>query len=391
MCSQKKSVARTFIQRLGQMLKTTNLTDPRKRPVVQLSQIMALIISMPLFSCKSLFDLDYLARNKHVRKLLGSKRYMVGSDSTIQRVISQIIPDEVTTMVGTSMKLSVSDTEESCYLDTGVHRSIGIVDGTCVFGSVWFTVLARPTKTGTYAQVVRPMKGRGHELRGSEEMLLREGDTLPQLLSFDGLYLCEPFLHLICAKLKRHILVKFRSVKRDGTPRKHERLLLDRAARYMEHQGFYSDAVQTASGYDYQRSTSYQIEAVPDEWHGVPVLVLRVTEGKETFWVITSDVHLSLPAAREAAHLRWSIENDEFKRMSYLTGTKRVRTHNKIAAVCLLCCIAMGVNFLTSINHVLASVVTKTLPVKRTWKITGRWIWKGIKWQIRTGGMSVLS
>ena len=134
MCSQKKSVARTFIQRLGQMLKTTNLTDPRKRPVVQLSQIMALIISMPLFSCKSLFDLDYLARNKHVRKLLGSKRYMVGSDSTIQRVISQIIPDEVTTMVGTSMKLSVSDTEESCYLDTGVHRSIGIVDGTCVFG-----------------------------------------------------------------------------------------------------------------------------------------------------------------------------------------------------------------------------------------------------------------
>lgn len=143
---------------------------------------------MPLFSCKSLFDLDYLARNKYVRKLLGSKRYMVGSDSTIQRVISQIIPDEVTTMVGTSMKLSVSDTEASCYLDTGVHRSIGIVDGTCVFGSVWFTVLARPTKTGTYVQVVRPMKGRGHELRGSEEMLLREGDTLPQLLTFDGLY-----------------------------------------------------------------------------------------------------------------------------------------------------------------------------------------------------------
>ncbi len=64
----------------------------------------------------------------------------------------------------------------------------------------------------------------------------------------------------------------------------------------MEHQGFYSDAVQTASGYDYQRSTSYQIEAVPDEWHGVPVpvLVLRVTEGKETFWVITSDVELSV-------------------------------------------------------------------------------------------------
>ena len=126
MCSQKKSVARTFIQRLGQMLKTTNLTDPRKRPVVQLSQIMALIISMPLFSCKSLFDLDYLARNKHVRKLLGSKRYMVGSDSTIQRVISQIIPDEVTTMVGTSMKLSVSDTEESCYLDTELRGNMSV-------------------------------------------------------------------------------------------------------------------------------------------------------------------------------------------------------------------------------------------------------------------------
>ena len=46
-------------------------------------------------------------------------------------------------------------------------------------------------------------------------------------------------------------------------------------------------------------------------------------EGKEeTFWVVTTDTSLSLGEAREAAHRRWHIENNVFKRLSKHTGSK---------------------------------------------------------------------
>ena len=39
-------------------------------------------------------------------------------------------------------------------------------------------------------------------------------------------------------------------------------------------------------------------------------------------WIITTDLSLSFEEAREAAHLRWQIENGEFKRLSHHAGTK---------------------------------------------------------------------
>jgi IS4 transposase len=40
-------------------------------------------------------------------------------------------------------------------------------------------------------------------------------------------------------------------------------------------------------------------------------------------WIVTTDLELPLEEIREAAHQRWQIENNVFKRISHLSGTKR--------------------------------------------------------------------
>ena len=40
-------------------------------------------------------------------------------------------------------------------------------------------------------------------------------------------------------------------------------------------------------------------------------------------WIVTTDSELTLEEVREAAHQRWEIENNVFKRISHLAGTKR--------------------------------------------------------------------
>ena len=67
----------------------------------------------------------------------------------------------------------------------------------------------------------------------------------------------------------------------------------------------------------------YTIHAVAEEFADFPVRVLRVSEhysasqtsrtAQRTFWVATTDMSLSPEAAREAAHLQWTIENGDFR------------------------------------------------------------------------------
>ena len=41
-------------------------------------------------------------------------------------------------------------------------------------------------------------------------------------------------------------------------------------------------------------------------------------------WIVTTDLELALEEIREAAHQRWQIENNVFKRISRLSGTKQL-------------------------------------------------------------------
>ena len=86
------------------------------------------------------------------------------------------------------------------------------------------------------------------------------------------------------------------------------------------------DEIPHAHGFDAERWCDWSMKKVTLEFGGYPVNVFLLIEDYpkrkrnshvET-WIITTDFTLSFEEAREAAHLRWQIENNEFKRISHL-------------------------------------------------------------------------
>ena len=70
-----------------------------------------------------------------------------------------------------------------------------------------------------------------------------------------------------------------------------------------------------------------------EEFAGYPVQIAHLIEDypkrkKEAHiesWIITTDMTLLPQEIREAAHARWHIENDIFKKLSHHNGTKKFR------------------------------------------------------------------
>ncbi len=85
------------------------------------------------------------------------------------------------------------------------------------------------------------------------------------------------------------------------------------------------------TGYDLQRLFSWKIDLTSHTFAGYPVQIChlvedypkRTTRPSEEAWIVTTGCSLSPQKIREAAHICWSIENDCFKKLSTLAGTKR--------------------------------------------------------------------
>ena len=71
----------------------------------------------------------------------------------------------------------------------------------------------------------------------------------------------------------------------------------------------------------------------------------RKKERNVTCWIVSTDLDLSLEEIREAAHQRWTIENNIFKRLSHLAGTKRFyfKDHRQFFNLLHLFCAAVAV------------------------------------------------
>jgi len=88
---------------------------------------------------------------------------------------------------------------------------------------------------------------------------------------------------------------------------------------------------EEARGWDRSRQCRWTVRKTVDRFGGYPVQVIHLKEyypkrkrqRTESCWIVTTDLSLSLEEIREAAHQRWQIENNVFKRVSHLSGTKR--------------------------------------------------------------------
>ncbi len=91
------------------------------------------------------------------------------------------------------------------------------------------------------------------------------------------------------------------------------------------------ERIAFSSNFDSERLCSRTVERNSGEFANFPLQVVRLREfyPKRTrnrhvvTWIATTDLSLSAAEIREAAHIRWEIENNAFKRMSHLCGTER--------------------------------------------------------------------
>ena len=165
------------------------------------------------------------------------------------------------------------------------------------------------------------MHNRGDELQTARRMIATSGGSLgslkPQLWLLDALYFNTGTFDIVRAQ-GSHLLIKVREPE--------FRTITVDAQNLFGHFG--GDLEE--SGFDLERCCTWKIKQTTDTFAGYPVRVLYLTEFYHKrrqdklvhCWIVATDPSLSLAEIREAAHQRWQIENNTFKRANHLAGTK---------------------------------------------------------------------
>jgi hypothetical protein len=296
-------------------------TDIRRKPSIRLQTILMSLFLMPFFGMRSLLSNDREARTQRYKGLFGCERKMVASDSTFARVLRWLKPQQ-----GQAFLLSFLPTFERHDLlrkslsPTGRARRLGILDGSYM-GGHWLVTLCLP------GLIAYPVMVRRCETRGQEQTVARQmmravvgilGKLRPELWLLDGLYFNRNTIKIARGQ-KAHVLFKFKEADFREVSKDAQQLF----------QHFGGDEEQR--GWDPVRQCRWRVRKTVDSFAGYPVQVLQLTEyypkrkrqRTSSCWIVTTDLELPLEEVREAAHQRWQIENNVFKRMSHLSGTKR--------------------------------------------------------------------
>lgn len=296
-------------------------TDIRRHPRIRLRTILTSLFTMPLFGLRSLLSNDRQARKASYKKLFGSQRKMVCSDSTFARVLRWLRPSEAQQfLLGFLRRFESHDLLRKPLSADGQPRRLGILDGThmgghwlvtlCLAGRINYPVMIGRCEDRSQEQVVaRAMMKQATELLGEQR---------PDLWLLDGLYFNANTIKIAQAQ-GAQVLFKvkdpeFRTVTAD-------------AQNLFQHYG----GDQEHSGRDHERQCRWKMRITIDNFYGYPVQVAELREHYPKSkkdrnlrsWIVSTDLQLSAEELREAGHHRWQIENNVFKRLSHLAGTKR--------------------------------------------------------------------
>ncbi len=216
-------------------------------------------------------------------------------------------------------------------------RRIGILDGS-VMGGHYHETFSLAGKI-SYPVMVENCGKRGKELPTAYKMIDKGrvflGRHFPDLILADSLYFNSIFFKKV-REGDSHVLIKssdpaFRNVLMD-------------AKLEFDHKNILHPDIWEGSGFDSDRMCTYKIETASENFAGFPVLVSHLTEfylkrkreQRSESWIITTDLNLQPDEIREAAHFRWQIENNVFKRISHNAGTKKFYCSNNNAFFNLL-------------------------------------------------------
>lgn len=374
LCGVKRDIDNFFRKELKLPEKLAQFTDIRKHPVIDLKDIIVQIFLMPFYGVTSLLGIDRISRKKYFKKLFRCKRKMVSSDSTIKRVLNWLDETESKSFLSSMLTFMEEHNLLTKRLTEGSEeRRIGIFDGS-VMGGHYHETFSLAGKI-SYPVMVENCGKRGKELPTAYKMI-DEGRALlgryfPDLILADSLYFNSNFFDKV-REGDSHILIKsadpaFRNVLMD-------------AKLEFDHKDFFHSDIRDESGFDLERMCSYKIETASENFAGYPVLVSHLTEfypkrkkeQNSESWIITTDLSLLPNEIREAAHFRWQIENNVFKRISHFAGTKKFYCKNNIAFFNLLriffAAIAVFDAFLTLIKENTNKFEKIRCGIKPTWK-----------------------
>jgi hypothetical protein len=246
---------------------------------------------------------------------------MVSSDSAFARVLKWLRPQESQDFLLSFLpKFERHDLLRKRLQPKGKPRRLAILDGSYM-GGHWLVSLCLPGVIA-YPLMVRRCESRGEE-QGVARQMMRVaakilGKLRPDLWLLDALYFNTNTIKLARSQ-KAHLLFKFQEADFRQVTQDAQNLFQ------------YFGADEEQSGWDRERQCRWKVRKTLDAFAGYPV---QVVELKEYYpkrkrqrnlccWIVTTDLDLILEEVREAAHQRWQIENNVFKRISHLSGTKR--------------------------------------------------------------------
>lgn len=172
-------------------------------------------------------------------------------------------------------------------------------------------------------------QNRGCELEASRTVLKRAFRNLGKgffgIIGGDGLYATKEDFEL-CLDHGSHLLVKTDE----------ETLTVVQDANHLFHvqNATKLEGIFQQKGHDPKRDLDYEVMwAEGFEWQGLRLTVAWVEEWalnlktgvveRTEFYALTTATGLTGEDLRELAHLRWEIENNIFKRLNHLIGSKR--------------------------------------------------------------------
>ena len=333
-----------------------SFSDIRKHPRIRLRDILMCVFLMPVWGMTALLRLDYHLRTPNLLRLFrcpeGKK--VVVSDTTIERVLSWIDPHQsAEALLAPCSLLNAKALLQRPLMLHGPSRRLAAFDGSQM--GQHYLVAALLCGKVNYPVLVQPCKGRGHELKSTQQCLpvlhSRLGPAAPELWLFDALYFNGSTFTTV-RNLGADLLIKYSPDDDEVDSKLFRDVLEDAKALFAVHSPAI-DPVGQARGFDSQRGCSWSMKKTSAEFAGYPVNIFLLVEdypkrkknAHVEAWIVTTDLTLDFEEAREAAYLRWHIENNEFKRLSHLAGTKTVyfKDPRPFFAMLRLFCLAVTV------------------------------------------------
>jgi hypothetical protein len=347
--------------------------------------IFMTLVYQALLGLRSLLELDQWVRLPHAPTLLQPQGKRRGSDSTWLRALAQWdLARARQATYGLSLGLRDQGRLNRTLCSGRVVR-LAVVDGSC-FGGLWAAALGFAGALWQTLDVQRYAQ-RGKELPAARRLLdrvtRRLGQGFATHLLYDGLMAVRADFVRAQGRWGLHLVVK-------STEETLEIIASARAAwSALSESAWRAAGVEIVRGTDAERLCTYEIWAQADiHWSGLawPLKLARVRETplkgaragqSEAFWVISTDESLTAEELREMAHARWAIENQGFKTLNAMVGSKRAYLKNVPAREALL--------LIWSLGLALADAFELWLVGQRHWrgwgaKKTRRWVGWWIEW-----------